>query len=189
MQKWPDVPRVYGWLRLDRRGHWLVKSREGVFERIGNGSVNDFIGRNYAADHGGCWYFQNGPQRVFVTLDYTPFVFRLADEARIVAHTGEAAGEIHGLLLDERGTMLASTLHGVGVIEDRDLPMLIDRLAEENPEIDGGEALPEFAERPGTSLLRLFGKGIWFAGTQSTEVPARFGYVMNPRPPEGEPDC
>ena len=41
MQKWPDVPNVYRWLRLDRRGNWLVKGRaraaDGtpVFERIG----------------------------------------------------------------------------------------------------------------------------------------------------------
>ena len=26
MQKWPNVPDVYGWLRLDRRGTWWLKS-------------------------------------------------------------------------------------------------------------------------------------------------------------------
>ena len=55
MQKWPDVPNVFGWLRLDRRGNWLVKSRSGEFGRIANFAVCEFIGRNYAADERGRW--------------------------------------------------------------------------------------------------------------------------------------
>ena len=31
----------------------------------------EFIGRNYAADAQGQWFFQNGPQRVYVCLLYT----------------------------------------------------------------------------------------------------------------------
>src|SRR4029077_20771332 len=52
MAKWPDVPDVYGWLSLDRRGNWLLKS-----ERIGNQALKDFISRNYTPDSRGCWYF------------------------------------------------------------------------------------------------------------------------------------
>ena len=38
MAKWPDVPDVYGWLSLDRRGNWLIRSTSATpsFERIGN---------------------------------------------------------------------------------------------------------------------------------------------------------
>ena len=25
MTRWPDVPAVYGWLSLDRRGRWLIR--------------------------------------------------------------------------------------------------------------------------------------------------------------------
>ncbi len=92
MLKWPDVPAVYGWLSLDRRGNWAIKTAGGRFERIANAAVREFIGRNYAADAGGRWYFQNGPQRVFVALDYTPWVYRLADAGEgILAHTGAVA--------------------------------------------------------------------------------------------------
>ena len=63
MAKWPDVPDVYGWLSLDRRGNWLLKG-----ERIGNQALRDFISRNYQPDKRGCWYFQNGPQRVLCDL-------------------------------------------------------------------------------------------------------------------------
>jgi hypothetical protein len=54
MAKWPAVPNVYGWLRLDRRGGWLIKG-----DRIANAGVTAFIGRNYAADERGRWFFQN----------------------------------------------------------------------------------------------------------------------------------
>ena len=63
MAKWPDAPDVYGWLSLDRRGNFLIQK-----EKIGNRALREFISRNYQADARGCWYFQNGPQRVFVSL-------------------------------------------------------------------------------------------------------------------------
>ena len=72
LAKWPNVPAVYGWLALDRRGNWLIKG-----ERIANRALREFIARNYEADERGCWFFQNGPQRVFVVLDFAPFVYRV----------------------------------------------------------------------------------------------------------------
>src|SRR6478735_6819968 len=125
--KWPDVPSVYNWLRLDRRGNWLVKG-----ERIGNAAVVEFIGRNYARDGQHRWYFQNGPQRVFVTLAYTPLVYRLeptANEALAVrAHTGVLAADVRAAWMDERGDILLETDLGVGLVVDRDLPLLLERL-------------------------------------------------------------
>ncbi len=64
MAKWPNVPAVYGWLALDRRGHWLIKG-----DRIANTIVADFISRNYEHDEQGRWFLQNGQQRVFISLD------------------------------------------------------------------------------------------------------------------------
>src|SRR5471030_2084273 len=95
MAKWPNVPSVYGWLALDRRGRWLIKG-----ERISNPIVADFIGRNYERDDRGRWFFQNGPQRVFISLGYTPYVYRMAwDPAasatyRMQTHTGRTAARI-----------------------------------------------------------------------------------------------
>ena len=76
MARWPNVPAVYGWLQLDRRGNWRIKG-----ERIANAALREFIARNYQADERGCWYFQNGPQRVFVELAYTPLVVHFEGEA------------------------------------------------------------------------------------------------------------
>jgi hypothetical protein len=42
----------------------------------------DFIQRNYDHDADGCWYFQNGPQRVYVELEAAPWVLRIGARAR-----------------------------------------------------------------------------------------------------------
>ena len=82
MAKWSDVPAVFGWLGLDRRGRWRLEG-----ELIGNEMANRFIDRTYARDTTGRWSFHNGPQRAFVTLEYAPFVYRLDDAGTRTAHT------------------------------------------------------------------------------------------------------
>src|SRR5215831_5473457 len=131
MLKWPNVPAVYGWLSLDRRGSWMIKNVSGRFERIANPAVNDFIGRNYAADDAGRWFFQNGPQRVYVALDYTPWVYRLDDSGEgLLAHTGAAARELATVFVDDAGSLLLEAGMGIGVLLDRDLPAVVERLSD-----------------------------------------------------------
>src|SRR5690349_22694579 len=92
---------------LDRRGSWKVKGVSGRFESIANPAVREFIGRNYAADEKGRWYFQNGPQRVYVSLDYTPWVYRLDDAGEgLLAHTGSVVSAPEAAFLDEAGAIL-----------------------------------------------------------------------------------
>jgi hypothetical protein len=136
MQKWPSVPNVIGWLRLDPRGNCLVKSRatrdgQPLFERITNSAVIDFIGRNYQPDERGRWFFQNGPQRVFVTLDLTPLVFRLgASGGGFETHTGATPRELRGAWLDDAGHLVLDSDLGPGVVLDRDLPAIEARLVD-----------------------------------------------------------
>jgi hypothetical protein len=120
MAKWPDVPDVYGWLSLDRRGNWLIKG-----DRIGNAAFRDFISRNYASDARGCWYFQNGPQRVFVALAYTPLVLHFEGEA-LLDHCGRPFQPEQGYL-DEEGSVLMRGKPGVGLLDDRDLAGYADQ--------------------------------------------------------------
>jgi hypothetical protein len=177
MLKWPDVPSVYGWLALDRRGDWLIKTVSGAFSRISNAAVVAFIGRNYAADGEGRWYFQNGPQRVFVSLHYTPWVWRLDDSAeRLVAHTGPAAGAIRAGFVDESGALLLETALGIGVVSDRDLTAIAERM-------------PESVARGEAADCTLFGARVRIAPIRAGEVAARFGYVPRPAPAAGEPEC
>jgi hypothetical protein len=121
--KWPNVPAVYGWLSLDRRGNWLIKG-----ERIANVGLREFIARNYEADERGRWFFQNGPQRVFVALAYTPFVMHWQGE-RLFDQCGRevTAKETY---LDDEGSVLVLGEQGIGLLDDRDLERYADRAAE-----------------------------------------------------------
>ncbi len=184
MQKWPDVPRVYGWLKLDRRGRYLVKGRSGEFERIGNTAVTEFIGRNYAVDERGRWFFQNGPQRVFVTLEYTPWVCRLNDASNgLVTHTGTGfvPRKLH---LDEGGSMLIEAEQGLALLEDRDLEKVVTLLQEQN-DVDEDQLL-----HPGEELsLSFMREPVTLSCVQSADVPRRFGFDPRPVPEAGEPEC
>jgi hypothetical protein len=195
MQKWPNVPNVFGWLRLDRRGNWLVKSRastEGApaFERIGNAAVVDFIGRNYAHDDTGRWFFQNGPQRVFVALDYTPYVYRLrADGQSLETHTGLAAGGVRAAWIDDGGMLVLETELGPGCLLDRDLHALLDHIETANGPVSEESlaaltagALPDLALQLGRQRVPL-------SAIRAADVPARFRFNPAPAPAPGEPEC
>ena len=188
MLKWPDVPAVYGWLSLDRRGNWAIKTAGGRFERIANAAVREFIGRNYAADAQGRWYFQNGPQRVFVALDYTPWVYRLDDAGEgLLAHTGAAPRSLEALFVDDAGALLLEADMGVGVLLDRDRPAFVERLAD--PRGRTPERLLEDVARGEETRALLRGASIRVAPVRGAEVPGLFGFVQRPVPPAGEPEC
>jgi hypothetical protein len=136
LAKWPNVPDVYGWLSLDRRGNWLLQG-----ERIGNQALRDFIGRNYASDGRGCWYFQNGPQRVFVALAYAPLVLHFEQDA-LFDHRGRPF-RAHSAFLDEEGSVLMAGPDGAGLLDDRDLAGYADR-AQGLPRIASAEAPRRF---------------------------------------------
>lgn len=122
LAKWPNVPAVYGWLSLDRRGNWRIRG-----QTIGNAALRDFIGRNYQADDKGRWYFQNGPQRVYVSLAYTPLVVRYEGEG-LVDHCGRPFTPAEALE-DDEGSVLFAGSGTVGLLDDRDLA----RFADQNP--------------------------------------------------------
>ena len=126
MAKWPDVPDVYGWLSLDRRGNWLLKG-----ERIGNAALRDFIARNYACDARGRWFFQNGPQRVFIALAYTPLVIHLEGE-KLVDHCGKPY-RLRRAYLDDEGSVLLQAEGVIGLLDDRDLARFADRKLDLQP--------------------------------------------------------
>lgn len=186
MAKWPNVPAVYGWLVLDRRGNWLLKR-----ETIGNEQLNAFIGRNYMHDEAGRWYFQNGPQRVFVDLDYTPWVYRVSSNSRaplaLTAHTGAAVNTLRGAWIDEQGTVLIDTDCGIGIVHDQDLdPMLLAAMVDANGNVVGEDVFDELSEliahqQPVPLWLRFRDTEARLEPIQSAEVPRRFGFDPHPQ--------
>jgi Protein of unknown function (DUF2946) len=193
MAKWPNVPAVYGWLALDRRGNWLLKR-----ETIGNDALNAFISRNYQHDEAGCWYFQNGPQRVFVDLDYTPFVYRVTSSVRsplaLCTHTGASINTVHGAWIDEQGALLIATDRGIGVVHDQDIdPLLLAAMIDVNGNVVEEDVFDELVEliehqRPVPLWLKFHDSNVRFEPIRATEVPARFGFNPHPAaasPPQG----
>jgi hypothetical protein len=122
LARWPNVPAVFGWLELDRRGNWLIKG-----ERIGNAALREFIARNYEADEQGRWFFQNGPQRVYVKLAYTPLVVHYEGDA-LIDHCGRKF-ESREALLDDEGSVLLAGQNTVALLDDRDLEHFAERSA------------------------------------------------------------
>jgi hypothetical protein len=80
----------------------------------------DFIQRNYAKDPIGRWYFQNGPQRVFVELEATPWIWRVAQDFSITAHSGEST-PLRECFTDENGKVYLETAMGIGLVHTQDV--------------------------------------------------------------------
>ena len=129
--KWPHVPHCYGWLALDARGDWYMRDDRiqaaGSFpkvkgSRIEHQRLRDFIERNYAHDERGAWFFQNGPQRVYVELEAAPYVWRVDDAPGwpVQSHTGQRA-QVRSSWLDEEGRLYLDTDIGFGLVHTMDI--------------------------------------------------------------------
>jgi hypothetical protein len=129
MAKWPQVPDCYGWLGFDDRGDWYMRDdgvqAQGDFakakgSKLAHTKLIEFIERNYACDSLGRWYFQNGPQRVFVELQSVPFVWRVLESGLLTAAQGQTI-ELLESLVDENGRLYALTVKGLGLIHSMDI--------------------------------------------------------------------
>lgn len=134
--KWPHVPHCYGWLGLDARGRWYL--RDGAVQAQGGfpesrGTLLEhekllgFMGRNYEPDEKGCWFFQNGPQRVYVELEAAPWVLRLQATGVVQTHTGLAV-DPRLCLVDEWGWAYLASPQGLGLVHSLDTGLLVQWL-------------------------------------------------------------
>ncbi len=134
VKRWPDVPVVYGWLSLTARGEWKLHplgdaQLGGAGQGITNTQILGFIGRNYASQEDGAWFFQNGPQRVYVRLDAAPLILHVDPSARaITTHNRITVQKISDWYCDETGQLFAHTDVGPGRVDDRDLHLIADIL-------------------------------------------------------------
>ena len=133
MLKWPEVPDCYGWLGLDNRGQWFMRDdraqaagsfQSGISQARGSllrhEKLISFIERNYESDAEGRWFFQNGPQRVYVELESTPWIWRLDESLQATSQTGHAT-EVFACLVDEIGMVYLHTALGLGLVHSLDV--------------------------------------------------------------------
>jgi Protein of unknown function (DUF2946) len=148
MVKWPNVPHCYGWLGLDERGEWYMRDDRvqalGGFKeactrgdkaakgsRLTHEKLIAFINRNYLSETDAQgrvhWFFQNGPQRVYVELASTPYVWRLASDFSIQSHTGVDAN-YQACSLDEAGRVYLQTSIGFGLVHTQDVHLVAEAI-------------------------------------------------------------
>ena len=162
MAKWPNVPHCFGWLGLDARGQWYMRDDRvqstGPFPQargslLKHDKLIEFIHRNYAADERGQWYFQNGPQRVYVELEMTPWIWRLQPDGGVLGHTGLTT-QVQDVLVDEHGHLYLVTDLGFGLVHSADMTLAADA-------VEAGRWVPR--------------------EVRADDLPARFGYVPSPQ--------
>lgn len=165
MAKWPNVPHCYGWLGLDARGSWYMRDdraqaagpfADGNLQSKGSLLKHDklieFIQRNYECDAAGQWFFQNGPQRVYVELETTPWIWRVTRDLQVQAHSGISA-QVRACLLDVQGRVYLDTDLGLGLVHTLDVA-------------EAAEAVEQ---------------GIWVPEeVQAEDLPGRYGFVRSP---------
>lgn len=125
--KWPNVPHCFGWLALDRRGQWRMRDEFAQANQLAgsliqHAALNEFISRNYACDSLGRYFFQNGPQRVFITLDATPWIARIIPSEngpQLLTQCGTAI-KPHGALSDEKGNIYVTGIIPQSLSEKND---------------------------------------------------------------------
>lgn len=162
LAKWPNVPDCYGWLGLDARGRWYLRDdatqAAGPFpqskgELLEHDKLIAFIARNYESDAQGQWFFQNGPQRVYVELEATPWILRVQPDFTLLSHTGQAA-EGGDALVDAQGRLYLATALGVGLVHSMDVALAAEAVE----------------------------SGRWpLQEVNASDLPARYRYVPNPQ--------
>lgn len=202
MARWPNVPAVYGWLSLTESGHWRLHPQGDALlqpdspgEDITSPQILVFMGRNYASDDHGQWFFQNGPQRVYVRLDAAPFIAHTTTDTatgrlRLRTHTGQDIREISALYLDDTGRMYAATELGAALIAGRDLPSLLDALQlAGSQQGDLQQALLRCLETgasltlASTDIQGFNSRDLALHYCPSDALEARLGFQRHPRPP------
>lgn len=180
LDKWPNVPALYGWLSLDRHGRWRIRG-----EIISRPQISDTLGANYASDARGCWFFQNGPQRGYMKLDWTPFVLRRGEDDALITHNGLPVHQLRSAHLDEEGSLLIATEHGAGGVDSHDLDWVLAHLHT----VDGADVedalLAALAAPSGSATrlrLTLGPHSLPVARLDDRQAPATLGFVREPQP-------
>jgi hypothetical protein len=192
--KWPNVPDVYNWLELDNRGNWCIKN-----EKISHKGLIKFINDHYSSDDKGRFFFQNGPQRVFVKLHSTPFILSIAlndDVIYFKTQTNQVIQQIEQFWLDNNGRLLLSWGQYLGLLSDRDLLMMSDYIVpvnangqQEFDQISDLDIPSSFSENKIPFNLKLNNRLYDIRPIRERDFSRLFNFEPNPAPPVGSPDC
>lgn len=196
LQRWPNVPAVYGWLSLSARGEWRLHplgdaQQGGPGQGISNPQILGFMNRNYACEPDGKWFFQNGPQRVYLRLDAAPYVLHVDPQTHTLkTHNGLYIQQVQEWITNDSGQLYARTDLGAARVDDRDLIALSEILQTQQ-----GLSLLEMLEaetcEPAVNGCLLsdpsgqfscLSTPAPFTNIPQNVLPNRLGFLMNPSP-------
>jgi hypothetical protein len=183
--KWPNVPHCYGWLALDARGTWRMRDEaaqraDAPGDKLTNATLVGFINRNYASDERGCWYFQNGPQRVYVNLEATPFIARTDPQQGLLLQTGQAAAGIEEAFMTEAGAIIVRAGGVLAQVDDRDVAQLLQAMELDGRPVSDDGLMAWLTDGAGKLALRWQGREVAVERLAADEAPQRFGFVRRP---------
>lgn len=186
LAKWPNVPHCYGWLGLDARGHWRMRDQQAQQQqlpgdKIAHAALLNFINRNYAQDERGCWFFQNGPQRVYVNLEATPYIARSDPQHGFVLQTGAPQEQIEQVYWCDDGMLILRHGDIVAQVDDRDISQVLDALHVDGQVASDDDLLAWLENGQGNLMFLHDGKEIAVQPLAYASVPLTFGFQPVPQ--------
>ncbi|OFJ49260.1 hypothetical protein BA896_010605 [Janthinobacterium lividum] len=186
LAKWPNVPHCYGWLGLDARGNWRMRDQQAQQQqlpgdKIAHVALLGFINRNYDHDERGCWFFQNGPQRVYLNLEATPYIARSDPQHGFVLQTGAPLAAIDGAWLCDNGALILRQGDCVAQVDDRDMAQVLPALRVDG-QVASDEAVLDWLENNQGNLVLLHdGKEIAVQPLAYASVAQTFDFQRAPQ--------
>lgn len=189
MNKWPDVPNCYGWLALDGRGAWRMRNERvqqtGLLgDKILHPPMVAFIARNYAHDKRGCWFFQNGPQRVYVNLMSTPYIAHTEPGQGFVLHTGEPITLLDSAWITEEGQLIVVGNEKVAQVDDRDMAECLPQFRLNGEQVSDERLLEWISDPkdPARLTLQTASRRVPVQRIAGKDIATHFGFFREPKP-------
>jgi hypothetical protein len=188
LARWPDVPHCYGWLALDARGNWRMRNEHAQAndlsgDKITQPALRDFINRNYTSDEQGRWYFQNGPQRVYVDLEITPYIAHSEPAYGFILQTGAHLSEVEAVWLSNQGRFFLQGDGKFAMLDDRDLAQCIADLLLNNESVADEDLIIWLQQHGanGTLSLQYNDKKIPVNYIDEAVINEQFKFISMPR--------
>lgn len=187
MAKWPDVPHCYGWLGLDARGNWRMRDEQTqhlgqLGDKIAHVALLAFINRNYSHDDEGRWYFQNGPQRVYVDLEATPYIARTDPAHGLMLQTTDALTSVDHVWMAETGQLLLESEQRIAQVDDRDMAQCMRWLTIDGTPVNDNQLIAwiEGSPESGGMMFEYAGARVPVQHLQQSQIAEHFGFVRKP---------
>ena len=185
LAKWPSVPHCYGWLALDARGAFRMRDEATQQANLPGDIIRHtallaFIYRNYTHDERGAWFFQNGPQRVYVDLETTPFVARTDPVHQFVLHDGNLMTDMDEVCLTAQGQLVLRNSRQIAMLDDRDLAQCLTLLKRQGEVINDDQLLHWLASPTDDLSLSTLKGDIPVRWMRSDRLASSFGFIRRP---------